>query len=190
MQHFGKEFVRRRVGNAAAIERAFGITLAQPQAALRPARYRTIREGGTTTIFTIGYERRDGEGLMALLADAGIELLADIREKPMSRVPDFRATALRGACENVGIEYRNWPELGSTETLRDDLKNTGDFKRFEGEFRKYVMRNGKDALKELATEAKKKSTALLCYERLHEECHRSTVAELLADMLNAGIVAM
>ncbi|NNM88825.1 MAG: DUF488 family protein, partial [Phycisphaerae bacterium] len=43
---------------------------------------------------------------------------------------------------------------------------------------------------ELAAEAKKKSTALLCYERLHEECHRGIVAELLADMLDAGIVAM
>ena len=28
------------------------------------------------------------------------------------------------------------------------------------------------------------------YERLHEECHRRTVAELLADILDAGIVAM
>lgn len=190
MESSGKEFGRRRDRNAASIERAFGITVAEPQATGLATRYRTIREGGPATVFTVGYEKRDGEELMALLKDAGIDLLADIREKPLSRVPDFRATALRGFCENVGIEYRNWPALGSTEKLRENLKLTGDFGRFEREFRKYVIRNGKDALHELANEAKTKSTALLCYERLHEECHRSTVAELLADELGAGIVAI
>ena len=190
MEHFGKEFAKRRISNAAAIEQAFGIAVAEPLATGRAIHYRTIREGGPTTIFTIGYEKRDGEGLISLLKDAGIELLADIREKPMSRVPDFRAAALRGFCEKAGIEYRSWPELCSTEKLRENLKATGDFKRFENGFRKYIIRNGKNALEELAATAKQKSTALLCYERLHEECHRSTVAELLADMLDAGIVAM
>ncbi len=190
MQHFGNELAKRRNRNAAAIERAFGIAVAEPSVISRGVHYRTIREGGPTTIFTIGYEKRDGEGLIFLLKDAGIELLADIREKPTSRVPDFRAAALRNYCENAGIEYRNWPELGSTEKLRENLKATGDFKHFESGFRKYVLQHGKIALEKLAVDAKKKTTALLCYERLHEECHRSTVAELLADILNAGIVAM
>ncbi|GEM_PF-541646 len=190
MEHFGKEFAKRRSANGAAFERAFGIAVATPSSTGQSTSYRTIREGGATTIFTIGYEKRDGEGLISLLMDAGIELLADIREKPMSRVPDFRAAALRGFCENAGIEYRSWPELGSTEKLRENLKATGDFKRFENGFRSYILRSGQRALEELAVEAKKKPTALLCYERRHEECHRSTVAELLADMMDAGIVAM
>lgn len=190
MEHFGNELAKRRSRNAAAIGRAFGISVAAPPATGRSTNYRTVREGGATTIFTIGYEKRDGDGLISLLIDAGIELLADIREKPMSRVPDFRAAALRGLCENAGIEYRSWPELGSTEKLRENLKATGDFKRFESGFRGHVLRCGQHALKELAMAAKKKPTALLCYERLHEECHRSTVAELLADILDAGIVAM
>ena len=190
MQRFGNEIAKRRSRNAAAIERAFGIAVAEPLAPHRGGHYRTIREGGAVTIFTIGYEKRDGESLISLLKDAGIEMLADIREKPISRVPDFRAAALRGFCENAGIEYRSWPELGSTEKLRENLKATGDFKRFESGFRRHVQQHGKISLANLANEAKEKSTALLCYERLHEECHRSTVAELLADILDAGIVAM
>ena len=190
MEHFGKEFAKRRSANAAAIGQAFGLSVAEPLATGRASNYRTIRVGGPVTIFTVGYEKRDGEGLISLLMDAGIELLADIREKPMSRLPDFRAAGLRGFCANAGIEYRHWSELGSTEKLRNRLKETGDFKQFETGFRRHVLRQGKTALAELAAAARQKSTAILCYERRHEECHRSTVAEMLADMLGAGIVAL
>jgi uncharacterized protein (DUF488 family) len=190
MERFGKEFARRRSVNGAAIERAFGVAVAASATTGQSTTYRTVRAGGRTTIFTIGYERRDGEELISLLRNAGVELLADIREKPFSRVPDFRAGALRGFCNNAGIEYRSWPELGSTGKLRENLKATGDFKRFESGFRSHLLMRGQQSLEELATEAKKKATVLLCYERRHEECHRSTVAELLADRLDAGIVAM
>lgn len=190
MEHFGKEFAKRRSAGAAAIGQAFGLSVAEPATTGQSSNYRTIRAGGPIIIFTIGYEKRDGEGLTSSLMDVGIELLADIREKPMSRLPDFRAVALRGFCADVGIEYRHWSELGSTELLRNHLKDTGDFKHFEIGFRRHVLRHGQTALEELAAAARRKSTALLCYERRHEECHRSTVAEMLADMLGAGIVAM
>ena len=74
--------------------------------------------------------------------------------------------------------------------MRDHLKDTGDFKRFESGVRRHILRQGKPAVAELAAAARQKPTALLCYERLHEECHRSTVAEMLADRLDAGIVAL
>jgi uncharacterized protein (DUF488 family) len=190
MERFGKEFQKRRASNAAAIEAAFGVTLDNPPTSDPRPRYRIIRPGNVTTIFTIGYEKRDIDGLISLLHDAGVGLLADIRQKPFSRVACFRSRPLSGYCENVGIEYRNWPELGSTDELRNELKATGDFKRFENRFRKHVANVGQAALEELAVEAGKKSTALLCYERLHEECHRSTVAAMLADILDAAIVAL
>ena len=189
MPNFGSVFQKRRQANAAAIQQAFGVTVADPESSCKST-YRTIREGGPVVIFTIGYEKRDGEGLISILRDAGIDLLADIREKPVSRVADFRASALRSLCENARIEYHGWSELGSTDALRDDLKATGDFKNFQSRFRRHVLKHGQDALEKLAVYAKQKSTALLCYERLHEECHRSTVAELLADKLSAGIVAL
>lgn len=180
----------RKWRNSAEIQRDFGVSISGTGSASAGTHYRIIRPGGRAVIFTIGYEKRDGEGLIALLQDASVEMLADIREKPFSRVPDFRAAALRGYCENARIQYTHWPRLGSTEPLRDALKSSGDFSRFERGFRKHMKKYGGEELERLAGKARSKPTALLCYERLHEDCHRSIVAEMLADLLDAGIVAI
>lgn len=152
--------------------------------------YRTIRHGDTTTVFTIGYEKRTGEELIAMLRDAGVQHLADIRDKPVSRKPDFRESALREFCAEAKIEYGAWSSLGSTEDQRERLHATGDLKKFHGEFRKHAQRALQDPLDQLAKVVQSKSVALLCYERSHDDCHRSTVADLLAERLNATVVAI
>ena len=151
---------------------------------------KTVRVGTSVTIFTIGYEKRDGEGLMAALRDQGIRILADVRERPMSRKPDFRAAALKAFCENAGIEYQPWPMLGSTGEQREELVASGNFQAFERAFRKHALKTMKEALAKLAASVQQKPTALLCYERLHEDCHRSTIADLLAEQLDAMVIAI
>jgi uncharacterized protein (DUF488 family) len=174
----------KKAANARALS-AFGATV------LGTGEYaRTIRQGTTVTIYTIGYEKRDGEGLMSILVDQGIKALADIRQRPLSRKPDFRAATLEAACGNAGIEYQSWPELGSTENQREGLQESGDFATFARRFRAYARRTMSDTIKQLAGSAKRKPTALLCYERLHEECHRSIIAELVAGELDATIIAL
>jgi uncharacterized protein (DUF488 family) len=187
MERFGHELEKRKAANAKVFQKAFGVTNSEDG---KIPLFRTIRAGGGVTIFTVGYEKRSAEGLMSLLRNAGVEVLADIREKPMSRVADFRSSALRGFCEHAGIVYESWPELGSTEEQRDDLKESGDFGAFERTFRKYIVKSCEEPLRKLAEKAKQKPVALLCYERLHEECHRSVVADLIADRLNAGVIAI
>ena len=189
MQHFSDEFRKRREANVEAIQKAFGVAVADPTSN-QSTRYRTIRTGSKVTIFTVGYEKRSGEELMSLLRDAGAEVLADVREKPMSRLPDFRAASLRQLCQEAGIEYEGWAQLGSTEDQRDHLKKTGDFALFASHFRRHVEKSRQDDLDKLTKKAQKKTVALLCYERDHEDCHRSIVADIVADRLKASIVAI
>lgn len=151
---------------------------------------RTIREGTGVTIYTIGYERRDGDGLISALKDQAIAALADVRERPMSRKADFRSGALRKFCEAARIEYQPWSMLGSTAQQRDELQASGDFHAFERQFRHYAETTMKTELERLATSVSNIPTALLCYERAHNDCHRSVIADLVAQMLDATIIAI
>lgn len=179
------EIEKRRVANGKKLA-GFGVS------SLRSASgsVKVIREGTSVTIFTVGYERRDGDGLMSVLRDQGVKTVADVRERPVSRSPDFRAAALRELCEAAGIEYQPWATLGSTVEQRDELQASGDFLSFANRFRQHATRTMTQDLARLAESVKHTPTALLCYERLHEDCHRSVIAELVAAELDATIVAI
>jgi uncharacterized protein (DUF488 family) len=151
---------------------------------------RTVRSGGRTTLFTIGYERRDGAELISLLRDAGVKVLADIRERPISRKSDFRGAALHARCEQAGISYLGMPELGSPQADRQELRETGDIQAFLRRFRQYARKRLTEPVVELGRLAQEQPVALLCYERCHEYCHRAVIADLVADRIGAAVVAI
>jgi uncharacterized protein (DUF488 family) len=141
-------------------------------------------------VFTIGYEKRNGEELINLLLDHKVEVLADVREKPMSRKPDFRGGVLKASCERAGILYQGWPALGSTQKQRDYLHETGNFAMFARRFRAYAKRALSAEILRLAGVVGERRVALLCYERCHDECHRSIVADMLATKLGVAIIRL
>ncbi len=184
MDLFSRSLKETRSANAKALA-AFGVSTTNGGKTVK-----VIRRGTTVTLYTVGYEKRDAEDLMSVLRDQGVKALADVREKPMSRKPDFRAGALKATCESVGIEYQPWACLGSTSQQRDELQSTGDFRAFAEDFRAYAMRVLKADLDRLAASVQKTPTALICYERDHAECHRSVIADLVADAIGATVVAL
>jgi uncharacterized protein (DUF488 family) len=149
-----------------------------------------IRPGGPPTLFTIGYQGRDGDEVIDLLRAAGVEHLADIRAKPLSRNPDFRAGPLRRRCEAAGIEYGPWQSLGTPDPIRARVKATRDYATFHRDVRENAMESMGEALDELAALVQTKRVALLCLERAHDECHRADIADLVADRTGAEIVAI
>lgn len=186
MPRSGETSARRRAGNAKALT-AFGINDIEPWGGHT---YRRVREGNGTTIYTVGYERRSGEELIGILRDFHVALLLDVRDNPISRKADFRASTLRTLCKNAGIVYESWTELGSTPAQRQKLRETRDYDDFRRRFRKFVRRHRGKPLERLANLVKSEKTALLCYERLHDECHRSVLADLVSDKVGATIVAI
>jgi uncharacterized protein (DUF488 family) len=106
------------------------------------------------------------------------------------QVPFPATAALRRFCESAGIQYQPWPTLGSTAAQRARLKQTGDFPSFAKQFRAHAAKTMKSDLDRLAKSSQRIPTALLCYERLHEDCHRSVIAELIAERLDATVVAI
>lgn len=133
-------------------------------------------------LYTVGHSDRSAAALVALLGGAGVEVLVDIRAQPRSRRhPQFDSEALRLAAEEAGITY-HWAgrQLGGHRSPRPDsphraldddgLRGYADY--MEGE----VFQRGAAQLLRLAGQS---PTAVLCAERLPEECHRSLLADYL-----------
>ena len=77
------------------------------------------------TLWTIGHSTRPWEVFVAMLAEAGIEVLADVRRFAGSRRnPQFSAETMAQALPAAGIDYLPMPDLGGRRTARPDTTNT------------------------------------------------------------------
>ena len=74
------------------------------------------------TLFNIGYEGRSLDDFIAALRAAGVTLLADVRDAPISRKPGFSKNALANALQEQGIAYRHIRALGCPKPVRDAWK--------------------------------------------------------------------
>ena len=124
-------------------------------------------------IYTIGYEGTTMDEFLAALKAAGVERLIDVRALPLSRRPGFSKTPLRGALEAAGIEYVHLKALGTPAEGRSAARagRHDDLERIYAaqlELPEAIVQGAQ--MLELAAE---KPSALLCFERDHEHCHRS-----------------
>jgi uncharacterized protein (DUF488 family) len=138
------------------------------------------------TIYTISYEGRSLQKLLADLQSAGVRLLADVRENPFSRKPGFSKNALAEALREVGIAYRHIRPLGCPRPIRDQYRKDGDWQRYTRDFMAH-LRQQQPALEELVGLTNAQPAALLCYEADFNRCHRTYVARAAAELSAAGI---
>jgi uncharacterized protein (DUF488 family) len=122
-----------------------------------------------SAVFTIGHSNHPPERFLALLAGAGIEMVADVRSAPVSRhVPHFNKGTLAQALQGAGISYMFLGrELGGRPT--DPALFTDGSADFERMAAAPAFRTG---LKRLETEALWLRIALMCSEKEPLDCHR------------------
>ena len=133
-----------------------------------------------TKLYTVGYEGMEISKFIKKLKDWNIELLVDIREIALSRKNGFSKSLLKEELKKSGIRYRHLRSLGSPTALRHKLRKDWDYKTFFDEYRKHIKdQEIQDAVDELSAFAKFKKTVMLCYEKNHQTCHRSIIAEEL-----------
>jgi uncharacterized protein (DUF488 family) len=141
---------------------------------------------GEAWIWSVGHSNRSFEELAALLAEAGVRLVADIRRFPTSaRHPQFRLDSLTAALSELGIRYE-WlgAELGGRrrELLPAEASPNRGW-RVEG-FRHYADAMATEefvrGVERLETLAREVPTAFLCAERSWWRCHRRLLSDLLA----------
>jgi uncharacterized protein (DUF488 family) len=128
---------------------------------------------------TIGYEGRTVKDMLAVLKQAKVERVVDVRQMPLSRKPGFSKSALAEFLTSHGIEYAGLPQLGTPPAIRNFYKKTGDFARLRRDYLAYLG-SQEPAIDELRELAAKGGCVLLCFERDPAQCHRSILAEVLA----------
>lgn len=127
---------------------------------------------------TIGYEGASLPALLATLKAAGVTLVLDVRELPLSHRQGFSKTPLSQALSKIGIEYRHERALGTPRAMRTRLRQYGDRERFLADFRDYLATQ--ERLLDQLAGTLGGCVALLCFERNPADCHRSVVGAALA----------
>jgi uncharacterized protein (DUF488 family) len=139
--------------------------------------------GQAPLAFSIGHSTRTIEDLIAILADAGVACVADVRRIPMSRrYPHFNSDRLARSLSDAGIAYHNLPALGGRRSARRDTVSRNTLWRVPA-FRHYADYAETpmfvEALGELERLARERPTAYMCAEALWWRCHRRLITDYL-----------
>ena len=138
--------------------------------------------GEPERIWTIGHSTRSIEEFIALLAQHGIRVLADVRLLPGSkRYPHFNNDALAASLREHGIRYEHFRELGGRRKPRADSRNTAwrndAFRGYADYMETPEFEAGVARLLALSTSVG--ATALMCAEAVWWRCHRGLVSDYL-----------
>ena len=153
-------------------------------------------------VATIGVYGFTGETFMQALRGADVRLLADVRQRRGVRGPDYawaNSRRLQAALAEAGIEYRHLKELAPTTELRhlqyaaDDRAGVGKRSRvvlapeYVSGYTDQILARA-DLGQIVDSFPDDGVTAMLCVERDAEACHRSLVAQRLADEHGVRVV--
>lgn len=131
------------------------------------------------TLFTVGHGTATEEGFLALLTDAGLTEIVDVRRFPGSRRnPHFGRERMARWLPEHDIAYR-WDErLGGRRRPVERSVHTGwrnrSFQAYADHLDTEVFRQAVDDLLE---DAAQRPTAVLCAETLWWRCHRRLIAD-------------
>jgi uncharacterized protein (DUF488 family) len=129
-------------------------------------------------LFTVGYQLRPPEDLLAHLSKAGVDVVIDVRETAWSHVPAYRSSTLARALAAKGIQYVHAQFAGNPKRLRDAAESHEECLEL---YREYLEENPDIALQfaDLLRELGKQNLrgCLLCYERHPDDCHRHLLLE-------------
>jgi len=129
-------------------------------------------------LYTIGYEKITLDEFILFLLAQGIQTVIDVRETTTSRRREFSKAPLERALTKVTIGYISIPELGIPTEIRNKILKTGNHQDLLRWYRTNEEHKNRKYTSEVANLVSKGNTALMCYEKDHNECHRSIFAQL------------
>jgi uncharacterized protein (DUF488 family) len=134
-------------------------------------------------IFSIGHSTRSIDEVLAMLREAGVSRIADVRRYPRSRRhPQFNSDELGRSLSEIDADYHHLPLLGGRRAARPGGASRNTLWRVEA-FRNYAdyaeTPAFADALAELERLARERPTAYMCAEAVWWRCHRRLITDYL-----------
>lgn len=138
----------------------------------------------TLPFFTIGHSNRSLAAFVALLREADVALVADIRKMPRSRTnPQFNEDALAEALADFQISYDHMAALGGlrgkARSISPDINGFWTNKSFHN-YADYALTGPFQAgLQHLLGAGSERRCTIMCSEAVWWRCHRRIVADYL-----------
>jgi uncharacterized protein (DUF488 family) len=138
---------------------------------------------------TIGHGTLREEDFAALVSDAGIRLVVDVRSFPASRRhPQFGREAMERWLPDVGVAYRWEPRLGGRRRPRPDSPHRAlRVAAFRGYADHMETAEFSDAVDELLAEAGTRPVAVMCAESVWWRCHRRLLSDAAVLLRGAAV---
>ncbi len=143
---------------------------------------------GKVNVYTIGYEGKSVDSFYKIILKSGIKRIIDVRNNPYSRKFGFSINTLSKVSRKLGIEYFNVQQLGITAERRIALENEDDYINLLQNYENNTLKDNENAVRFVAKLMKEKPSILICFESDHRFCHRSKVANKVADLIEKEIV--
>lgn len=135
-------------------------------------------------LYTIGYQGKALDELIAMLSAARVARVIDIRSLPLSRRRGFSKTPLGAALRAAGIDYVHLRAAGNPYRDQRHTLTTG---RLLAKYERH-LRTAADVVDTVADAARGCRAALLCYEGDPATCHRSLLAPRVAARFGCAVV--
>lgn len=144
-------------------------------------------QGSTTILFTIGYEGISPEEYLNRLIKNDVRVLVDVRNNPLSMKYGFSKGQLKRFCENLGIQYVHFPEVGIQSDQRRELHTQTDYDVLFADYRANSLpQTGSTQEAILHLLQRNHRIALTCFEANICQCHRKHLAEAIAALPGFG----
>jgi uncharacterized protein (DUF488 family) len=136
------------------------------------------------TVYTIGFQRKPLSEFIALLRQAGVEAVIDIRLRNTSQLSGYTkqddlAFLLR---EGFGIAYEHRLELAPTDEILDTYRQDKNWSTYEEHFGQLLQeRQVETVARDILS--RYQAICLLCAEPTADQCHRRLVAEYWGDQI-------